>query len=207
VDAKALEPVAYWPPPWITWREEGLVLPERWRTVIKDSRTKLTVDITASIRGGRLLCEQLCLSSGSNGAPITTAGLRNVAVAALLEQAAKSVAQVQESPDDDWEDEGTVAASRADARLRQLASGGRTKDDRSTVLRKVVATYRKAVKANHPAPREYVASQLDYSVKYVGKLLVEARKQGVMRPALAGRPGEEPLPKRTRSKKAIAKSS
>jgi hypothetical protein len=193
VDAKTLEPLIHWPPIWITWRNEGLVLPDKWNSVIKNARLNLNVEMTASVRGGRLVCERLCLSSERGNTVITTATLRKIPVAALMKQAAKSVAQVHEAPHDNWEDEGTAAENRANIRIARLVAGGRTRGDRGAILKKVASTYRKAVKLDHPAPREFVATELNYSVSYVGKLLVEARRQGLLRKALPGRPGEQPL--------------
>lgn len=64
------------------------------------------------------------------------------------------------------------------------------------LMRQVVEEYRAAVTARHPAPTQAVAAKLGYSRAHIGRLLVQARREGLLAPALPGRPGEAPPKKR-----------
>jgi hypothetical protein len=68
--------------------------------------------------------------------------------------------------------------------------------NKDALLREVVDIYRQALKGNNPdrAPRKAVADKLFLSPTYVGKLLVEARRKGLLGPAHVGRAGERPAP-------------
>jgi len=68
--------------------------------------------------------------------------------------------------------------------------------NKDALLREVVDIYRQALKGNNPdrAPRKAVADKLFLSPTYVGKLLVEARRKGLLGPAYVGRAGERPAP-------------
>ena len=67
---------------------------------------------------------------------------------------------------------------------------------RDALLREVVDIYLQALKGTNPdrAPRKAVADKLYLSPTYVGKLLVEARKKGLLGPAHVGRAGERSTP-------------
>ena len=88
-----------------------------------------------------------------------------------------------------------AAALKVMSQLAQPETRPRA-SNKDALLREVVDIYRQALKGNNPdrAPRKAVADKLFLSPTYVGKLLVEARKKGLLGPAHVGRAGERSTP-------------
>lgn len=108
-------------------------------------------------------------------------------------------AQLQVREPGDYSDPPIPAAALK--RMRDLAQPVRRPrtSDKDALLREVVDIYRAALAPPNPgrAPRKEVERELErrghrYSRPYVGKLLVEARKKGMLGPAHVGRAGEQP---------------
>lgn len=80
--------------------------------------------------------------------------------------------------------------------MRDLAQPERRTrfNDKDALLREVVRIYRQAFASHDPKPRKAVAIELNYEPTYVAKLLVEARKKGMLGPAHVGRAGERSTP-------------
>lgn len=93
-----------------------------------------------------------------------------------------------------------AAALKATRDLEQPERRPRA-NDKDALLSEVVGIYREALTGTWPdrAPREAVKLELErrgliYSRTYVAKLLVEARKKGMLGPAHVGRAGERSTP-------------
>ncbi|MFZ0058696.1 MAG: hypothetical protein WAL35_01450 [Acidimicrobiales bacterium] len=114
-------------------------------------------------------------------------------------EAVRARLQVRE-PGDYSDPPISVAALKV---MRDLAQPERRPraNDKDSLLREVVDIYREALTGTWPdrAPREAVKLELArrgliYSRTYVAKLLVEARKKGMLGPAHVGRAGERSTP-------------
>ncbi len=79
-----------------------------------------------------------------------------------------------------------IARAAVDRRPGQRRRG----DDAQELLERVVAEYRNAVARGERAPRPVIGRRLGYSPAHVGRLLVKARKQGLLGQPLTGRAGE-----------------
>jgi hypothetical protein len=185
-----------WPPKWSRWRDEGVVLPTRWRSDFRHSEVHLEVAMIVSIQTGRLACEEMTIARRDGGPPISTAGLRHIPVSALLVKSAWAVAQVEALDDDLHGDDGTdgavIRASRVIDRV-QPSKGPLSGLKRDALLGQIAAAYRRALKAGDTAPRKAVAEEMGYSESYIGKLLVEARRKNILGAATPGRAGERYL--------------
>jgi hypothetical protein len=118
-------------------------------------------------------------------------------VVARQPEAVRAELQVRE-PGDYSDPSIPAAALKVIREIAQPVRRPRT-SDKDALLREVVDIYRAALAPPNPgrAPRKEVERELErrghrYSRPYVGKLLVEARKKGMLGPAHVGRAGEQP---------------
>lgn len=155
------------------------------------------------------------------GREIVGADLRSGAVLRVLRDAAVSVRTYADLPpltvgalaDADFEGDGPElrvrrtltpehATQLGQAVRAQLGTDGESAEPRRRVqgaqaaeqLAEVVRLYRKAVEMGDPAPRRTIAGRLNYSNEHIGRLLVKARRQGLLGPAKIGKPGEREAP-------------
>lgn len=78
-----------------------------------------------------------------------------------------------------------LAPSRADTTKRRLRGA-----EAEALLQRVVARYKELTQAGHTAPRVVIADEEALSSAYIGRLLVKARKAGLLSAALPGRAGQ-----------------
>lgn len=64
-------------------------------------------------------------------------------------------------------------------------------EDANELLERVVARYRELIAQGHPTPRKQISEEENYHSAHIGRLLVKARKQGLLGPARVGKAGEE----------------
>lgn len=184
---------------WVLLRDEGLALPDRWdaECVVGDYDVKLSV----AVDHGRLVCEKAVVTCRAGGGPITSASLRRLPIARVMTDSAFFLnIAVEDSGFVSLEpftasDDPNVRHAMAEQQGRVLdrvtrRQGRPRSSDREALLRQVVIAYREAVAIDHNAPRKVAAARLGYSSGYVGRLLVEARKKGLLGLADPGRSGE-----------------
>ncbi len=180
---------------WVLWRDEGVGFPERWdvECIVDDLHVKLSV----AVDHGRFVCEQAVVTHRPGGSPITSASLRRLSIRKLMVDSVPMLNLVEgdalEPFDDSGDPESRRALTERQGRVldRMSRRQGRPRStNREALLHQVVDAYRTAVALDHNAPRKVAAAQLGYSSGYVGRLLVEARRKGLLGPADPGRAGE-----------------
>jgi len=182
-----------WNEGWSRWRDAGVALPTRWRSLFENPDISFDVEMTIAIEGGRIVCEKFTASRKAGGPPVRNVELREVPIAALLELAAKRVTTVEGRGDyfAQPEDDGGDAGGRADRVIKSLRPSKRTRADKEAVLQDVARIYREAIAVGDSAPRRAIAEKLDYTVGYAAKLVTQARERGFLGPASPGKAGEE----------------
>jgi hypothetical protein len=183
---------------WVLWHDEGIAFPERWdvECIVDD----LDVKISVTVEHGRFECEEAVVTRRQGGPSVTSASFRRLPIgklmvdSVLMLEAVEGGGGVSLHPFDDPADPDArrVLAERQGRVLDHLSRrpGRPRTNDREGLLRQVVNAYRAAVAEEHRAPRKVTAARLGYSSGYVGRLLVEARKKGLLGPADSGRAGE-----------------
>lgn len=68
--------------------------------------------------------------------------------------------------------------------------GRRRGADQEALVTRVVERYRELVSAGHRNPRQVIAAEENYTPEHIGRLLVRARREGLLAPAKPGRAGE-----------------
>ncbi len=156
---------------------DGRWAPPAWE--VHASIGGVTVRLSVSVERGLPVVVECALRRVPGGPPVSTAALRSVPVARLLDQSTATVA-LEAVGDASFE---PPLSSEVVARRAPRSRPG----ERGELLERVAATYRQAVSAGDRAPRQAVSAELGYSPAYVAQLLVEARRKGVLEPAPGGR--------------------
>lgn len=141
---------------------------------------------------GRPVCTSLTAERLPDGAPVTRRGLNSLPVDKLVRMAAaQSAATI--SRGDGWTSYDLVTPEQSASVLAGLTPRrGRRGDPgaREELVRKVVIAYRDLLAAKVKQPKPAIAKSLGISVSYVSALLADARRQGLLGPAIPGRAGE-----------------
>jgi hypothetical protein len=177
--------------------ERGVALPLRLEIHVDDSTLPYLVDMDVAIEYGRALCHSLRATRRIDGEPVTNQQLRRIPVEAIVLQAMR---------DNVWAAPGgkvefLVTSADADSVVDELRGRRRrSSSDREKLKREVVALYKELIPDN-PEPRAAISQAKFISPGYVGRLLSEARRDGLLGPAPVGRAGEVPSPKKTPKRK------
>ena len=134
---------------------------------------RVAMRISTGIDAG--VVRELTLMPVEGGRAITAVGLRSVQLGSLVYAALGLWADITDEPP------GRETAPRMTARS----------SDTAVLLDRAVTEYRAARKRGSKRPTEEAARLLGYSRSHVGRLLVQARRQGLLRPARPGRAGED----------------
>jgi hypothetical protein len=163
--------MAGWSP--FTWpAEEGLPYRLELRVVYED---------------GRFVCDQLTVKRREGGPPVTTEGLREVPIAALLRLAVESnVVRVRRSATRDGDTSSWEMTWASPLALSERAKGGGGPSDED--LRTVAALYQVAY-ATGQAPTRLVMNRLELPRSTASRWVRLARERGLLGPATPRKAG------------------
>jgi len=148
--------------------------------------------LTIAVVHGKPICTSLTAERRPGGPPVTRRGLNSLPVDKLVRLAAADSAMTA-TTGDGWRSYDLLNDPGAAALLRELGPRrGRRGDPgaRVELIGKVVAAYRDLLAAGIGQPKPAIARELAISVSYVSALLADARRQGLLGPAIPGRAGE-----------------
>jgi hypothetical protein len=95
--------------------------------------------------------------------------------------------------------QSSVAIHSAAQRQRPNPNKDRVRGQAAVELRRqVVQMYRELNETGIRNSRKTIAERLDFSPEHIGRILVTARQLGELGPAISGRAGEQPTPRRTK---------
>jgi hypothetical protein len=168
---------------------------------------KLEVDI--GILYGRPVCLALTATQRDGGSPVTRSGLNSLPVEQIVrEAAARSSVMLRSSENGSLlltpPSREEVAAVEKSLRPRRGRRGD--PEARRALLERVARMYKELVGAGVQHPKPPIAGELGYSQSYIGAMVAEARKQGLLgAPPGPGKAGEVVKPKsRPRSRNMAA---
>ena len=150
--------------------------------------------LTVAVVHGKPVCTSLAAERRPGGPPVTRRGLNALPVdrlvrAAAMEAAAKVASRGPGVVSYDLFGGGAATAAVA---AEMAPRRGRPREDpgaRRELMAKVVAQYRDLLPVTgHPKP--VIARSLGISMSYVSALLAQARREGILGPAIPGRAGE-----------------
>jgi hypothetical protein len=174
---------------------------------IEDSR--LPFRITSEVKHGRVT--HLKFGISGEGEEIEQKHLRRTSIIPVIKRWARLGEQLQRVLDRDpsteaWE--GWIAelpamasVQEAEERTKALIGQWLPREDRDTrqrivgdhaqqLLERVVDRYRELIDQGERRPRIVIAEEENYTPEHIGRLLVKARKQGLLAPARIGKAGE-----------------
>ena len=170
----------------------GLALPQA-EADIDDPALPYLLHIAVTVVHGKPICASLTAEQRAGGVPVTRRGLNALPVDRLTREIAAHVAmRATVGPGtityDMMGSPGNIAAVRKELAPKR----GRRADPawRGELLGGVTAAYRDLLKAGIRQPKPHIARELGISQAYVGALLTEARRRGLLGPAIPGRAGE-----------------
>ena len=176
----------------------GLWLPNRFSATVDDPAMPYLVTLTLGAHDRRLATESITLTMRAGGAPITATSLRAVKVDAYVALVRAELSKlrggfrVMQRVQGEGQTAWSGVAEHEWPRFEASQSRRRRPED---TLPEVAAAYREAL-AHHDsyiaaAPTQYVADQLHYSRGHAARLVVKARRAGLLDPAPGpGRAGE-----------------
>lgn len=163
---------------------------------VKADGPDVTVTVTVAIEAGRTVIDAIEVTRKPGTLSVSAAVLRAIPVGTMARLGVQNFA----TPVTRRGDELVVpmmGGAPVDANALEAALPARRPRSRSahdTLLAQVVDAYRRALARGDAKPRVAVASELNISATYVGKLLSEARARKLLGPAPGGgRAGEVPL--------------
>ena len=151
------------------------------------------VRLTVAVVHGKPICTSLAAERRPDGPPVTRRGLNAIPVDRLVRAAAAQVAAkvANRGPGfvsyDLFGDGETAAAVVREMTPRR----GRRADPeaRRELMSEVVTQYRDLLPVTRQ-PKPAIAKSLGISTSYVSALLADARREGILGPAIPGRAGE-----------------
>lgn len=163
---------------------EDLVMPQLVTVVAYDMPSGPDAEVDVIAESGRLVADEVRLTRGADGLPLTTESIRMVQVAYLVKWAARHVLRIEKMTEHEMP---TVAAGVTDADLAYVKEHGLT--DRT--LQIVAHTYRMGMLMGN-SPTKQVEEWLEQPRSTVGRWIAAARKKGYLGTAEGpGRAGEE----------------
>jgi hypothetical protein len=173
----------------------GLAMPPI-RAEIDDLALPFRLDIAVAVVHGKPVCTELTAERRPDGPPVTRRGLNAIPLERLVRLvAAQSTLSV--TPGEGWISYEPLDLDEARSVFAELTPRrGRRSDPvaREELTQKVVAAYRDLLASGVKQPKPVIAKELSISSSYVGALLAEARRQGLLGTSIPGRAGESPMP-------------
>jgi hypothetical protein len=160
---------------------------------VDDPNIPYILDIAVSVVHGQPVCTQLTAEQKDGGPPVTRRGLNSLPVDQIVRAVAAQAAVRAEYRPGIVTFE-PVAPEDARSLLAELTPrrGRRSDPDaRNQLIESVVRSYRDLLAAGVKQPKPAIARELSISPSYVGSLLAEGRRRGLLGPATPGRAGEE----------------
>jgi hypothetical protein len=148
--------------------------------------------IAVSVVHGQPVCTQLTVVQKDGGPPVTRRGLNSIPVDQIV-RAVAAYAAVRTEHRPGVVVYRPVAPEEAGILRAELAPRrGRRSDPvaRDQLIERVVRSYRDLIAAGVRQPKPAIARELSISQSYVGSLLAEARRRGLLGAAVPGRAGE-----------------
>ncbi len=159
---------------------------------VDDPNIPYLLDIEVSVVHGQPVCTQLTAGQKDGGPPVTLRGLNALPVDQIVRAvAAQAAVRAEHGPGIVTYE--PVAPEEAVSLLAELAPrrGRRSDPDaRNQLIESVVRSYRDLLAAGVKQPKPAIARELSISPSYVGSLLAEARRRGLLGAASPGRAGE-----------------
>ena len=140
------------------------------------------------------VCTELAAERRPDGPPVTRRGLNAIPLERLVRLVAAQAA-MSATPGDGLITYEPLNLDEARSVFAELTPRrGRRSDPsaREELTRKVVRAYRDLLASGVKQPKPVIAKELSISSSYVGTLLAEARRHGLLGAALPGRAGESP---------------
>jgi hypothetical protein len=151
--------------------------------------------IAISVVHGQPVCTQLTAEQKDGGPPVTRRGLNSLPVDQIVRAvAAQGALHAEHRPGAITyspvapEEVGSLLAELAPRRGRRSDPGAKHQ-----LVERVVQSYRDLLAAGVKQPKPTIAKELSISPSYVGSLLAEARRKGLLGAAVPGCAGEELL--------------
>jgi hypothetical protein len=173
--------------------ESGFAMPEV-QAKFDGSELPYRLQMTVAVVHGQPICTELTAERLPDGPPVTRRGLNALPLDLLVRwvaaQAAWKITRKPGVVSYDGPSEEGARAVLAELTPRR----GRHSDPaaREELIRKVVTAYRDLLASGIRQPKPAIARKLSISPSYVGTLLAEARRQGLLGAAIPGRAGESP---------------
>jgi hypothetical protein len=185
--------------------EDGFALATRLQAEVDLESLPYVLTLDIGVLHGRPICLSLRADRRAGGSPVTRSGLATIPVERLVLRAAVEAGGLRaESQDGVIVVEPLTEAEQTELARRLRPRRGRRADPaaRRQLMEQVVQQYRDLTRAQVKKPKPDIASNLAISQSYVGALLAQARREGLLGPAAPGRAGEteDPQPGRKPSR-------